>query len=90
MNYDVSRLIWLLMVCIVFHNFLKLFDPEIWELWAIPSVMVASMITPSELLSWYSPAGEKRRTPLLDLALIRAFPQPMAAMGRNQGRDSWL
>ena len=49
------------MVCIVFHNFLKLFDPEICELWAIPSVMVASMITPSELLSWYSPAGEKGR-----------------------------
>ena len=43
------------------YNFFKWIDPRASKLGAILSVMVASMITHSELLSWYYCICQKRR-----------------------------
>ena len=49
------------------YNFFKWIDPRASKLGAILSVMVASMITHSELLSWYYCICQKERGPSADI-----------------------
>ena len=71
------------------YNFFKWIDPRASKLGAILSVMVASMITHSELLSWYYCICQKGRAALLPRSLQTdcGVDNPDNDLGRRLKRD---